>query len=126
MRLKDLMDQKKSLLKHWKEQKQLCLLLSLCYHQKVQRFSIVRELIVNIICALLKLFSGYFLILVIVGKVQIARCSRKLGNLETCIEQLNEIRKLDEANMPDSRRRLCDGQCSFASVNVLFLRFCFN
>ena len=69
-------------------------------------------------CVLLKLFSGLFLILVIVGKLQVARCNRKLGNMETCIEQLKEIRKVEEANMPDSRSRLCFGQYNSVSVNV--------
>ncbi|XP_062504586.1 uncharacterized protein LOC134181340 isoform X3 [Corticium candelabrum] len=41
-------------------------------------------------------------------KLQIAKCNRKLGNMETCIEQLTEMRKVEEANMPDSRYRLCD------------------
>ena len=51
----------------------------------------------------------------------IARCNSKLGNMETCIEQLKEMRKVEEANMPDSHHRLCDGQyiCS-VSVNVFF------
>ncbi|XP_062504672.1 uncharacterized protein LOC134181411 [Corticium candelabrum] len=39
-------------------------------------------------------------------KLQIAKCNKKLGNMETCIEQLKEIRKVEEANMPDSRNRL--------------------
>ena len=88
------------------------------------RFSIVRELIVNMFCVLLKLFSGLFLILVIVGKVRIARCNKKLGNMETCIEQLKEIRKVEEANMSDSHSKLCDGRCSSVSVDVFL--FCFT
>ena len=71
-------------------------------------------------CALLKLFYSLFVILVIVGKVQISSCNRKLGNMETCIEQLKEMRKFEEANMPDSYYRLCDGQYSSVSVNVFF------
>ena len=74
------------------------------------RFSYVRELIVNMFCVLLKLFSGLFLILVIVGTVQIAKCNSKLGNMETCIEQLKEIRRVEEANMPHSHTKLCCGQ----------------
>ena len=79
-------------------------------------------------CVLLKLFSGLFLILVIVGKVQIAQCNSKLGNMETCIEQLKEIRRVEEANMPDSHSKLCCGQyiASSVSVNVFVLQFCFN
>ena len=69
-------------------------------------------------CVLLKLFYSLFTILVIVGKLQIAKCNRKLGNMETCIEQLKEMRKVEEANMPDSHYRLCDGQYSSVSVNV--------
>ena len=65
-----------------------------------------------------KLFFGLFLILFIVGKWQIAKCNRKLGNVETCIEQLKEIRKVEEANMPDSLSRLCDGQYSSVSVKL--------
>ena len=84
------------------------------------RFSIVCELIVNMFSVLLELFSGLFLILVIVGNVVIAKCNRKLGNMETCIEQLKEIRKVEEANMPDSHYRLCDGQYSSVSVSILF------
>ena len=118
VRLKDLMDQKTSLLKHWKWQNQLCLLLSHYQHQKVMRFSIVCELIVNMFCVLLKLFSCLFLILVIVGKVLIARCYKKLGNMETCIEQLKEMRKVEEANVSDSHIRLCLGQYNSVSVNV--------
>ncbi|XP_062504391.1 uncharacterized protein LOC134181184 isoform X2 [Corticium candelabrum] len=40
-------------------------------------------------------------------KVQIAKCNRELGNMEMCIEQLKEIRKVEEPYMPDSRSRLC-------------------
>ena len=69
-------------------------------------------------CVLLKLFSGLFLILVIVGKWQIAKCNSKLGNMETCIEQLKEMRKVEEANMSDSCTKLCRGQYSSVSVNV--------
>ena len=63
-------------------------------------------------CVLLKLFSGLFLILVIVGKLQIAQCNSKLGNMETCIEQLKEMRKVEETNMRDSHYTLCIGQYS--------------
>ena len=73
-------------------------------------------------CVLLKLFSGLFLILVTVGKLNIARCNKKLGNMETCIEQLKEMRKVEEANMSDSHYRLCDGQYSSVSGNL----FLFN
>ena len=63
-------------------------------------------------CVLLKLFYSLFLILVIVGKWKIAKCNRKLGNMETCIEQLKEIKRVEETNMPDSHRKLCGGQYS--------------
>ena len=122
VRLQDLMDQNTSLLKHWKWQNQLCLLLSLSYHQKVQRVSVVRELIVNMFCVLLKLFCSFFIILVIVGKLLIARCNRKLENMETCIEQLKEMRNVEGANMPDSRSNVCRGQYSSVSVNVFVLQ----
>ena len=72
-------------------------------------------------CVLLKMFSGLFIILVIVGKWQIARCNRKLGNIEMFIEQLKEMKKVEEANMFDSHSRLCAGQYSSVSVNVFFL-----
>ena len=71
-------------------------------------------------CVLLKLFSGLFLILVIVDKVLIARCNKKLGNMETCIEQLKEIRKVEDANVPHPRSKLCIGQYSSVSFNVWF------
>ena len=71
-------------------------------------------------CVLLKIFR-FFFILVIVGKMLIARCNRKLGNMETCIEQLKEMRKVEEANMTHSHYRLCEGQYSSVSVNVFFL-----
>ena len=77
-------------------------------------------------CVLLKLFSGLFLILVIVGKLQIAECNKKLGNVETYIEQLKEIRKVEEANMFDSCTKLCLGQYSSVSVNDFVLQYCFN
>ena len=84
------------------------------------KFSSVCELIVNMFCVLLKLFSGLFLILVIVDKLQIARCNRELGNTGTCIEQLKEMRRVEETSMPDSHYRLCQGQYSSVSVSVLF------
>ena len=76
-------------------------------------------------CALLKIFR-FFFILVIVGKMLFARCNRKLGNMETCIEQLKEMRKVEEANMTHSHYRLCDGQYSSVSVNVFLFCFCFT
>ena len=71
-------------------------------------------------CVLLKLFSGLFLILVIVGKFKIAQCNRKYGNIETCNGQLKEMRKVEEANMPDSRTNLCLGRYSSVSVKGFF------
>ena len=75
-------------------------------------------------CALLKLFSGLFSILVIVGKFQIIKCNGKLGNVETCIEQLKELRKVEETNMPDVHSKLCGGQYSSVSVSVFVFRYC--
>ena len=69
-------------------------------------------------CVLLKLFSCLFLILVIVGKLLIAKFYKKLGNMETCIEQLKEMRKVEEANVSDSHFRLFDSQYNSVSVNV--------
>ncbi|XP_062504091.1 uncharacterized protein LOC134180923 [Corticium candelabrum] len=40
-------------------------------------------------------------------KFKIAQCNRKYGNIETCNGQLKEMRKVEEANMPDSRTNLC-------------------
>ncbi|XP_062504084.1 uncharacterized protein LOC134180917 [Corticium candelabrum] len=40
-------------------------------------------------------------------KLQIARCNRELGNTGTCIEQLKEMRRVEETSMPDSHYRLC-------------------
>ncbi|XP_062504243.1 uncharacterized protein LOC134181061 [Corticium candelabrum] len=50
--------------------------------------------------------------------VVIAKCNRKLGNMETCIEQLKEIRKVEEANMPDSHYRLCDVIKELGGIHV--------
>ena len=63
-------------------------------------------------CVLLKFFYGLFLILVILGKFIIAKCHRKLGNMEALIEQLKETRKVEETNMSDSHTKLCLGQYS--------------
>ena len=46
--------------------------------------------------------------------------------METCIEQLKEIKKVEEANMPDSHHRLCGGQYSSVSVNVFVLQYFFK
>ena len=75
---------------------------------------------IDIFCALLHEVSELFLILVVVGKVQIAKCNRELGNMEMCIEQLKEIRKVEEPYMPDSRSRLCTGQYSSVSVFLFY------
>ncbi|XP_062504287.1 uncharacterized protein LOC134181098 isoform X2 [Corticium candelabrum] len=40
-------------------------------------------------------------------KFQIIKCNGKLGNVETCIEQLKELRKVEETNMPDVHSKLC-------------------
>ena len=73
-----------------------------------------------------EVICSFFIILVIVGKLLIARCNRKLENMETCIEQLKEMRKVEGANMPDSRSNVCTGQYSSVSVNVFVLQDCFN
>ena len=77
-----------------------------------------------------EVISGLFLILFIVGKFEIVQCNRKLGNMETCIEQLKEMRKVEETNMPDSHSKLCGGQYSylvlFYSTARTFIMLCSN
>ncbi|XP_062504100.1 uncharacterized protein LOC134180933 [Corticium candelabrum] len=51
-------------------------------------------------------------------KLNIARCNKKLGNMETCIEQLKEMRKVEEANMSDSHYRLCDVISELGGIHV--------
>ncbi|XP_062504556.1 uncharacterized protein LOC134181317 [Corticium candelabrum] len=51
-------------------------------------------------------------------KLLIAKFYKKLGNMETCIEQLKEMRKVEEANVSDSHFRLFDSQYNSVSVNV--------